>query len=141
MPKLKYFDDYCTFGDKIILVEEFKTILQQVTLPNVSKHFEVSDFITKTIMQHYSLTSLRHYDSGLPTVFFDGDEVIWHGNRASKSDIINYYITQNHSKEETMEYFGLSSAALSKAIEQFNIKKTSFLIRSKSKSNKFEQTW
>lgn len=134
MPKLKYFTDYCVLGDKRIDVAEFTNVLKSVTLPNVSLHFGISDFITKSIMNHYDLASCRHYDTGLPTVFFEGDEVIWNGHRASKDSIIEFYITQNHSKEETMVHFNLSSAAISKAIQRFNIQKPRSLYVSRAKA-------
>ena len=46
------------------------------------------------------------------------DEVIINVN-----DIIDYYITTNHSKVETMEHFNISNTFLSKIIKHYHIKK------------------
>ena len=133
MPKLKYFNDYCLFGSNKILVEEFTNVLEKVTLPHVAEHCGISLWITKSIMSHYNLESKRHYETGIPTVFFDGDSVIYRGNKVSKTELIEYYINANHSKEKTMQHFKLSGAAIDRAFKKFSIRKSSELCHERVK--------
>ena len=139
MPKLKYFDDYCLFGNNRIPIDEFTAVLEKVTLPHVAEHFGISLYITKSIMSRYNLENKRHYETGLPTVFFDDDSVIYDGNKVSKTELMEYYIDTNHSKEETMQHFKLSGAAIDKAFKNFSIRKSSELCHERVKMTSLER--
>lgn len=139
MPKLRYFEDYCIFGNNVINIEDFKTVLQRKTLPNVCKYFNISNFIANSIMSHYSLHNLRHYEGGMPTIFFTDSSVIWNSIEVAIEDIFDYYINQNHSKEETFQYFKISSSALSKAIDHFHIVKPRSLYVARAKTTNLER--
>lgn len=55
------------------------------------------------------------------------------------SDIIDYYITTNHSKIETLEHFNISNTFLSKIIKQYKIKKPRLLSHEHNKKTSLER--
>lgn len=51
------------------------------------------------------------------------------GNSVEETDLREYYIVENHSKEETRKYFGLSDWTLSKLFKHYGIRKDSASVR------------
>lgn len=55
---------------------------------------------------------------------FDGDLTSKNGIVIDVKDLIEYYITENHSKKETIEHFGVNGSFISTIIRHYNIKKS-----------------
>lgn len=63
---------------------------------------------------------------GTPTVY-NGRDFSLHDVAYNIDEIIQYYITENHSKVETSAYFGINEATLTRIFHHYGVKKPKLL--------------
>lgn len=93
--------------DKEELYEYY--IVKDLTMPQTAKHFGVGEQIVRKYCRLYGFYKERkELDLKMKKVI-------------DKDELIQYYITENHSNEETAAYFNIHERTLRRRLREFNI--------------------
>lgn len=58
---------------------------------------------------------------------FEGRDFYYHDKKYNIDEIVDYYITQNHSKKETDSHFGIGGCTLTRVFKHYGIRKSRLL--------------
>lgn len=102
-------------------------IVQDFTMVQTAEHFGVGDQLVRKYCRLYGFYKDRK------------DLDLKMKKKINRDELIQYYITENHSNEETAQYFGMHERTLRRRLREFNIRKSVELQVECSKTHQIEK--
>lgn len=123
MSKLCFKQQQFVLDGRIISVDLFAKDVASKPLQQVQKLYGLTRYLSRRILRHYQLPRYGGCLNGTTRTKFQSTGFYYDALYIEVAQLVQYYIVENHSKQQTAQHFSISMAILSKAIKQYAITK------------------